>query len=53
MKDLAMPYSRLITITAGSAEVAAVGWAGGLGDHAKSAGVSKGLAGKESRVETE
>jgi len=40
LKDLAMPYSRLITITAGSAEVAAVGWAGGIADHAKGAGVS-------------
>ena len=34
-----MPYSKLITITAGSAEVAAVGWAGGLEDHDKAAGL--------------
>jgi hypothetical protein len=34
-----MPYSKLITITAGSAEVAAVGWAGGLKDHDKAAGL--------------
>jgi hypothetical protein len=33
--DPDMAYSRLITITAGSAEVAAVGWAGGLQDHDK------------------
>ena len=34
-----MPYSKLITITAGSAEVAAVGWAGGLLDHDKAGGL--------------
>ena len=33
LQDPDMPYSRLTTITAGSAEVAAVGWAGGLQDH--------------------
>src|SRR5258708_19443863 len=41
-KDLIDPwmhYSKLITITAGSAEVAAVGWAGGLQDHDKAAGL--------------
>jgi hypothetical protein len=37
--DPDMPYSKLITITAGSAEVAAVGWAGGLLDHDKAAGL--------------
>jgi hypothetical protein len=31
--DPDMAYSRLTTITPGSAEVAAVGWAGGLQDH--------------------
>jgi hypothetical protein len=38
--DHDMAYSRLITITAGSAEVAAVGWAGGIADHAMGVGVS-------------
>ena len=37
--DADMPYSKLITITAGSAEVAAVGWAGGLLDHDKDGGL--------------
>ena len=37
--DSDMPYSKLITITAGSAEVAAVGWAGGLLDHDKDGGL--------------
>ena len=38
--DPDMAYSRLTTITAGSAEVAAVGWAGGLEDHEIGVGVS-------------
>jgi hypothetical protein len=38
--DPDMAYSKLITITAGSAEVAAVGWAGGILDHDKPSGVS-------------
>jgi len=38
--DPDMAYSRLTTVNPGSAEVAAVGWAGGILDHDKPSGVS-------------
>ena len=41
LRDADMPYSKLYTvpISAGAAEVAAVGWAGGLQDHDKAGGL--------------